>query len=316
MKVIRKLIQTLNNRQVQPMLINFRDFFQCEKIFLKFGVNFLESETTSRNPQTNLKIYHLIIIIATIVIIILALINFILSILPNGSLIVAIEASANFGVFSLMLLKIYTIIIKNRGILIEILHRIELHFPALTSNQHDFKVAKYLRLLNIFNITTVVIYSMLWLQNSCMAFLELFYGWMTSSPIKIELILRIYVPFDYSNPLVFSLIYIFQSWILFVNLTGFLLVDMLYFGLMIVVSMEFDILRQIIGEIDPRENQQAAVKKMKELVEIHQELIEITEKLEDILSLILFVNIFGMVYLICETAFLSIVSYRSLNKWN
>ena len=228
--------------------------------------------------------------------------------LPNGSLVVAIEASASFGVFSLMLLKIYIVVIKNRENLTDILERIEFHFPIHTWNQHYFKVGKYLKLLNIFIITTTVIYSMLWLQNSCMAFLEILYGWMTSRSIKIELILRIYVPFDYSNPLVFSLIYIFQSWILLVNLTGFLLVDMMYFGLMIVLSMEFDMLKEIMSEIDPRDDQQAAIKKMKELIEIHQELIEITEKLEDIFSLILFVNIFGMVYLICETAFLSIVS--------
>ncbi|XP_070502892.1 odorant receptor coreceptor-like [Chironomus tepperi] len=51
--------------------------------------------------------------------------------------------------------------------------------------------------------------------------------------------------------------------------------------------MEFDMLRQIMSEIDPREDQKGAVKKMKELVEVHQELIEVTEKIENLFSFVL-----------------------------
>ncbi|KAL7025575.1 hypothetical protein ACKWTF_013540 [Chironomus riparius] len=305
MEAFQKFIKAYTNCQVQPVLINFRDFFQCEKIFLRFGVSFLKA-AASRNPRTWEEIHFFVMNIATIVVVLLSMINFIVSILPNGSLIVAIEASAAIGVFSLMLLKTYTIMLKNRGMLIEILERIELHYPIAMRNQNAFQVGKYLNLLNIFVKTTIVVYSMVWLQNSCMVFFEIFSGWMTSSSVELELIIKFYVPFDYSNPMVYTLLYIFQSWILLVNIIAFLSVDLLYFGLMIVVSMEFDILSQIMSEIDPQEDQKAAVKKMKELVEIHQELIEITEIIEDIFSFILFANIFGMIYLICGTAFLSV----------
>ena len=77
---------------------------------------------------------------------------------------------------------------------------------------------------------------------------------------------------------------------------------------MIILNMEFDILGQVMSEIDPREDQEGAIKEMKNLIDIHQEFIGIAEKLQEIFSLILFVNIFGMIYLICGTAFLSVVS--------
>ena len=93
-----------------------------------------------------------------------------------------------------------------------------------------------------------------------------------------------------------------------VNVLALFSNEMLYFGLMIILSMEFDILGHVISEIDPRNDQEAALKEIKTFIKIHQELIEIAEQLEDIFSLILFVNIFGMIYLICGTAFLSVVS--------
>lgn len=308
MELFQKLIELFDNHQTQPVLINFRKFFECEKIFLKFGVSFLRSSTSSDKPRKFEKRHFIAMKVSTIIVIMLSVINFVMSVMPNGSIVVAIESSAAIGIFSLMLLKIYIIMMKDRGSLSDILEKIESHFPTDVWSQHDFKVGKYLKLLKIFTGTTVVLYVLLWIQVSIMPFCELAYGWMTSSSVKLDVIIKFYIPFDYSNPLVYSIIYIFQSWILIVNIIAFLSIDLLYFGLMLVVSMEFDILKQIISEIDPQEDQEAAVKKIKELIEIHQELIEVTEKLEDKFSLILFVNIFCMIYLICGTAFLSVVS--------
>jgi len=308
MEAFRKLIESLYNHQAQPILIEFSKFFQCEKIFLKFGVIFLKSSISYNNPQKWEKRHFIVMKVSTIIVIMLSIINFVMSVMPNGSIVVAIESSAAIGFFSLMLLKIYIIMMKDRGSLSDILKKIEGHFPMDVWSQHDFKVGKYLKLLKIFTGTTVVLYVLLWIQVSVMPFYELAYGWMTSSSVKLDVIIKFYIPFDYSNPLVYSIIYIFQSWILIVNIIAFLSIDLLYFGLMLVVSMEFDILKQIMSEIDPQVDQEAAVKKIKALIEIHQELIEITEKLEDKFSFILFVNIFGMIYLICGTAFLSVVS--------
>jgi len=309
MEVLRKYIKQIFSKKPKVSKIrNFRDFFQCEEIFLKFGVNFLKPSRISETSHKWQKIHFTALKIATFVIVLLSVINFVISLLPNGSIVVAIESSSAVGIFVLMLLKIYTVMMRNRVTLMEILEKLEFHFPTDAWNQHVFKVEDYLKTLRIFKKITLIIYSAIFIQLISVPFCQLFYRWITSSHIEIDLIIKCYVPFDYSNPFIYAVVYIFQCWMFLVNVLALFSNELLYFGLMIILSMEFDILGQVMSEIDPRDDQESAVKEMKTLIEIHQELFEIAEKLQNIFSLILFVNIFGMIYLICGTAFLSVVS--------
>ena len=310
MEVLRKFIkQKLYKEPKVSTIKNFRDFFQCEEIFMKFSVNFLKSSTTSETHQKWEKLHFTAMKIVTVVVVLLSIINFVISIVDR-SIVLAIESSAAVGIFILMLLKIHTVMMKNRGTLTHILEKLEFHFPTDAWNQHVFEVENYLRTLRIFRKITIVIYSTIYIQLISVPFFQLFYRWFTSSEFDIDLIIQCYIPFDYSNPFVYSIIYIFHSWIFLVNVLALFSNEMLYFGLMIILSMEFDILGHVISEIDPRNDQEAAMKEIKTFIKIHQELIEIAEQLEDIFSLILFVNIFGMIYLICGTAFLSVVSQK------
>lgn len=309
MEILRKYVNQLFLKKPKVSKIrNFRDFFQCEEIFLKFGVNFLNPSIISEASHKWQKIHFTALKIATFVIILLSVINFVISLLPNGSIVVAIESSAAVGIFVLMLLKIYTVMMRNRVTLMEILDKLDFHFPTDAWNQHVFMVENYLKTLRIFKKITLLIYTAISIQLISVPFCQLFYRWITSSPVEIDLIIKCYVPLDYSNPFVYAVVYIFHCWIFLLNVLALFSNELLYFGLMIILSMKFDILGQVMSEIDPREDKESAVNELKTLIKIHQELIEIAEKLQNIFSLILFVNIFGMIYLICGTAFLSIVS--------
>ena len=54
-------------------------------------------------------------------------------------------------------------------------------------------------------------------------------------------------------------------------------------------------------------------KRLKSLVNNHQELIEISEKLEEVFSPILFINIFCVIAAMCTTCFLSVVKSDDLS---
>ncbi|KAL7025573.1 hypothetical protein ACKWTF_013538 [Chironomus riparius] len=306
MEALNQFIKQKLFRESQASNIQyFRDFFQCEEIFIKFGINFLKSSTTSETARKWEKHHFVAMKMATVVVVMLSIINFVISIVDQ-SIVLAIESSAAVGIFTLMLLKIHTVMIKNRGTLMEILEKLEFHFPTDAWNQHVFEVQNYLSTLKTFRKITIVIYSTIYIQLISVPFFQLFYRWITSSDFVIDLIIQCYIPFDYSNPLVYSIIYVIHAWMFLVNVLALFSNELLYFGLIIVLSMEFDILGHLISEIDPREGLECALTQMKMFIKIHQELIAIAEKLEDIFSMILFVNIFGMIYLICGTAFLSV----------
>lgn len=304
----RILAQNLSKKlNTRPVFIEFRDFFLSENIFDKFGVNFFKSPLHPSKFQKWKNIHFNIAKCSTFVIIFLSLINFIISI-TTGSFITAIESSAAAGIFSLMILKIYIIMMKNRETIADIISTLEVHFPTDGWNQYVFKVPKYLKTLKIFRGITLTVYGTIFFEMIASPYIEQVYGWMTSSCISLEPFMKFYVPFNFQHYLGFAVLYIFQVWIFCINVLVLFSEELLYFGLVIVLSMEFNILGQVMTEIDARDDQNEAVEELKKLIKVHQELIEITEKLRDIFSLILFVNIFSMIYLICGTAFLSFVS--------
>lgn len=285
--------------------IEFGDFFHSEFFLSKFGVQFLNS---TMHPQIFKwrEIHFDLTKISTAIVVVLSIVQVSVSIFSKHTMIITIEAMAAAGIFSLMLLKIYVVTIRNYDPIIEILDTLGRHFPNNKCNQHTFNVQKYLRILNLFSYVTITIYMILWLQFCSLPLWSNFIKWIDSQPENFELIIKFYVPFDHQNPLIYCLIFTFQSWILLTDIIAFLATELLYFGLVIVLSMMFDILSQMINEIDPQ--QENAIRELKKKIRVHQELIKVSEQLQEIFSLILFINIIGMVYLICGTAFLSVVS--------
>jgi hypothetical protein len=77
--------------------------------------------------------------------------------------------------------------------------------------------------------------------------------------------------------------------------------DGLYAELMMITSMEFDNLAKKISEAKSCED-------LKKLIKIHQQLLEVTEKLEEIFSPLLLTNITTSISILCVAAFLGDVS--------
>ncbi|XP_070506810.1 putative odorant receptor 92a [Chironomus tepperi] len=80
--------------------------------------------------------------------------------------------------------------------------------------------------------------------------------------------------------------------------------DMLFANMTQVLCMELDILGQIMSKIDPDKNEEEAIKELKKLVDIHQQLIEVSEKLQEIFSPLQLINAFGSIAALCTAIFL------------
>ncbi|KAG5667250.1 hypothetical protein PVAND_015240 [Polypedilum vanderplanki] len=148
-------------------------------------------------------------------------------------------------------------------------------------------------------------------QFSSMPFLHQLYGWFCSKNIKWEHVFALNLPFDtIQSSLIFWPFYCTELWIVFYNILIVGGTDMLYATLTHLTTMELNNLGQIMAEInwddEDEEGELKAIEEIKKLAGIHQQLIEVTEELNDIFSPLMLVNVFGMLITLCIGAFLSV----------
>ena len=115
-----------------------------------------------------------------------------------------------------------------------------------------------------------------------------------------------YYPFDAMKPIPYWTIYFLSFCVGNLEALIFVFTDYLYISILSLTSMEFDILSEMISEIN-FENNEDAIKELKKFVKIHQQLIEVSEKLEKIFSLILFLEVYAFIASLCFFAFLIVV---------
>jgi len=147
-----------------------------------------------------------------------------------------------------------------------------------------------------------------------MPFLHQVYGAVKSKNVEWECIFNLVLPFDQFQPIVYVIMWILESWIIILSAVYTLCTDLLFASLVQILSMELDILSQIISEIDMADGEEEAIKELKKLVDIHQQLIEVSGKLNEIFSPLLLINVFGSITTLCTACFLSVVSSSEQKK--
>ena len=133
------------------------------------------------------------------------------------------------------------------------------------------------------------------------------YGVISSKPVEWETILTMILPFDQFQPVIYVFMWISESWFLLFTSFTLICTDLIFANLTLILSMEFDILGQVISEIDMIDGEEEAIKELKKLVNVHQELIEVSEEISDIFSGLLLVNSFGSILILCSASFLAVV---------
>ncbi|KAG5673085.1 hypothetical protein PVAND_003160 [Polypedilum vanderplanki] len=78
--------------------------------------------------------------------------------------------------------------------------------------------------------------------------------------------------------------------------------DAFFCSLVCVTSMEFDVLAQKLGQIDPKTDENAD-KKLGEIIDGYNELTDIANELEDIFSPLLLAHVFGVIFMLCAGVF-------------
>lgn len=139
------------------------------------------------------------------------------------------------------------------------------------------------------------------------------FGVITSVDVEWELTARLNLPYNQFQPVVYALMYSFEAWI-YIGATFYLIsTDLIFACLTQILAMEFDILSQVISEINTNNGEEEAIKDLKVLVDIHQKLIGISEKLNEIFSPLFIIDAMGEMGALCTASFLAVVRISKLN---
>ena len=301
----KKIFKCNSRNRSVPQYILYEDFYRCEKAARILGFKFLKSHESSTNKW--IKANNFAFEVAIAVLLIAEIISFVMSVQQKLYLI-SIDNALFYGGFLVIAVKIYVIFYRNRAKLGEIVEKLDEHFPHYGVDQLTFKAQKYLNVLKHFEVVYYALFLTVGLHFWMMPYLHQIYGAVNSITVEWMTIYALTLPFDQLQPVVYEVMWILEGWIFMFTAIYVICTDLLFASLCQILAMEFDILGQVISEIDITSGEEAAIKELKKLVGIHQELIEVSEKLNEIFSPLLLINVFGSITAICTACFLLVVS--------
>ncbi|KAG5673083.1 hypothetical protein PVAND_003158 [Polypedilum vanderplanki] len=290
------------NDHVRNFVLFLEDFFPCEKMFRIFGFNFLHDHENPVNLRRQKQFFWTSVILI-VSLTFLSIIKFLLIVRDSKQLVNAIETYLWMSGYYMVLVLIYFICSLQRNAIMKVIEKLDRHFPYLSRDQLQFKVVKNNRQLKILHRIGLFTYGWVWLHMTYMPLVQYIRG------EKIELIYLIYFPFDVMQPLLYMIFLILQSWSLCIAVLMVTTTDSLFYSLVCVTSMNFDILAHKLSQIEP-ENDENAEKKLQEIIDGYNELTDIANELEEIFSPLLFVHIFAGITHICTSVFLLFTSIR------
>lgn len=304
---VKLKLRTRNkNSKVQHIL--FEDFFKCDQIVNKLGYSLRANSDTK--PSKMAKMNGILSQLTFILFLILFVTSFIIS-TQKRIFHTMLENILFIGIDVVLLVKVYTVFYKNRTKISKVIETLDKNFPHLEISQSTFQnhIKDSLKILKRFSkLFSFTCYAVVG-HFLAMPFLHQIYGAFMLIDIKWEHVLTLNLLFDQYQPVVRELIFIVQTYLNVFGILFILCTDLIFGSLMQVLIMEFNILGQVMSEIDTIDPQEA-ITKMRTLLDIHQELIETSESLNEIFAPLQLVNAFCSIFALCTASFLAVVSYQ------
>lgn len=299
------------NQPKRASLILFSEFFYSLKFLKLFNIRelILDEEIGNARIDKLKNLHNRVLFVVFPLNVIYSWGNFISHLYWKSEYHQICELSCAASGFGLVAFKACVVLGKNVKDLRGMVETLERHYPYLGWDQYVFGVDRHLKVSILFSRFSALIYALVAVTFYMMPFWHQLYGYIFDEAVEWEQVFSYHLPFDQWNPVSYSVIYLVSLWIGISCLILLTTVDSFFCNIMNVLCMEFEIVGQRLSEIDPLEDQMEAIKDIKKLVEIHQELIEVSEKLENIFSFFFLIDVFGIMALMGLESFLSVVSY-------
>ncbi|CAG9804873.1 unnamed protein product [Chironomus riparius] len=303
-------------RRSESVFIKFSDFFISEKIFNLYGLHNLPS-SLSNDGSKKRKLLFQASIFSVAIFTVLSLISLKIGLTNDGSLLMLYENGIEFCVAAMIYIKTFLIAYYYCEKLKEVIEVLDLYYPNDGWNQQVFQVSGHLKTLKIHEILAILSYAIACSAFCFMPYFVQLYGLLTSQKFELDSILHFYLPIiDQNQLVVYAILNLIVLYAMYSGTVFTLMTDLLYVELVALASMELSNLGQLMSEIDPDDGMENAQKELERLTKVHEELIEVTRKLNEIFSIIMFIDLFGIIALMCLSAFMTFVSNCFSGYWN
>ncbi|KAG5670040.1 hypothetical protein PVAND_000326 [Polypedilum vanderplanki] len=305
---LRNLINRVKSHfvsdQVQNFVLFLDDFFPSENIFDFFGFPFLNRLHNAEDEKVKVRKrkFFWLSLLTALIIIGLLVVNFLITFGNSEKFPETIESFCFTGGYTFCLLRCFHLCYWKRDTIRAIIDKLDQHFPHSSRDQLNFEVHKHQRNLKKLYRICLILYIIVWLNYSVIALFSFISEYFGLGFMKIKLAMPIYFPLDPYQPMFYLLIFIVECSTLLVFALTLAAIDVLFCGLVCVLSLEFDVLAQKLAQIDP-ESDENVEKKLSAIIDDYNELSLIGNELEEIFSLILLVNVFSSITMLCTVVF-------------
>jgi odorant receptor len=219
-----------------------------------------------------------------------------------------ISTSACMGFLTLCLVKAYGVIYRNKNEISEVLSQLDDFLPKNRNLQIEQNIPEILTNLYRMMIIFFTIYSgSVALFNLMPVFIIVYGKFVQGIQYDLQLPYKAWYPFDINNNFNFFISYFLQTWASFTSLFFVAGTDLLFCVCITLLCIRFDKLKLEIESI-------SFVKDLKKCVETHNQLIKISERLDEIFSPSILFNIFAASFIICFTGFqVTVCFYFQIN---
>lgn len=199
--------------------------------------------------------------------------------------------------------KAYGVVYKNRKELNEIVIRLDKLFPKTIQEQVKFNVHQYATELRLKTTVFIILnISGIWIYNLTPIIIQLYGIIFEGHFYEKKLPTVMWYWFDPFQPGIYESLYVLICWTGFTIAVTILATDLLFCSIITLLSIQFKMVSENIRDL------QGDFEKLKDLIKAHQELVELSDMVEDIFSPSFLLNVFSSSFVICLTGFQAVVS--------
>lgn len=294
-------------KKSKNQIIEFLEFFDSEKVFNFFGFNNLPKLVTDKESKWK-KVIYVVAVLSLVLLTLLVMMSMSIGVIRTNSIIVLADNVCLLAGTFVIFVKLYSIGYLHREKVRDIISTLDCYYPHDGLNQHVFHVPQHLKTLKMHAKIAITTYSVANFMYNIVPLLVQLYKLMTLQEVELTIILQLFTPFDQNKIVPYVILNVITLLSVTSGLVIILMTDLLYAELVALNAMELKNLGQMMSEIDPEDDQEKATGEMKKLVKIHGDLLEVSGKIEEVFSGILFIDLFGIIGMMCSLAFLAFVS--------
>jgi hypothetical protein len=311
MKSIDRAVKCIKSKfvsdRVQELAVAFGDFFPCEPSFNIFGVSWLNSDAHELSKWLRIHFYASQCVI--LLMMLLMTLNLVTKYIYGANFVEVVELAGQISIYMHLCIMVYLSMYRNRLAIQSVVDRLQRRFPHSAQEQQKCGIRSHWKRFRVMTMIHSTFVHACWVHFALLPVIMIYRGLYDFKLIEVTLMSPIYFPEELYHTWLYEIVYALQAWSLGIAVIVTFANDSLFWGLLAITELELNIASEKVSEIDPEDDGRA----FQELIDQHNELIEVANDIEGIFSPVLLFNIVAAPCGLCCSGFLVFVSEKLQN---